>query len=138
MPSVRRHLGGAPEPGRFLQVLSRPAHLNAYALMAALVMSTFTVGPFVAVVLEKNVGRTPAEIPLVYLFGGAATLVSMNLVGRLADYFPRLTVFRVFALLSVLSILALTHLHAGASLTLTLLATTAMFVLTSGRMVPAM
>jgi predicted MFS family arabinose efflux permease len=138
MPSVRGHLGARHEAGRFWQVLSRPAHLNAYALMLALVMSTFTIVPFIAAFLEKNVGRTKGDIRLVYLYGGAATLLSMNLIGRLSDRFSRLTVFRLFAGLALIPIVGLTHLHAGASLGLTLLATTALMVLTSGRMVPAM
>jgi predicted MFS family arabinose efflux permease len=138
MPSITGHLDSAHGPGRFREVLSRPAHLPAFLLMWTLVFSGFTVIPFIAAFLEKNVGLSKAEVPLVYLVGGLATLVSMNVVGRLADRFPRRAVFRVFALLAIVPIVTLTLLPAGTPLALTLLVTTAMMVLTSGRMVPAM
>jgi predicted MFS family arabinose efflux permease len=138
MPSVRGHLGGEHEEGRFWQVLSRPAHLNAYVLMVALVLSTFMIVPFLAAFLEKNLGCTKDEVPLIYLFGGMATLVTMNLVGRLADRFPRLMLFRVLALLAMGGILVLVNLPRGTSLGLILVSTTLLWVLSSGRMVPAM
>ena len=136
MPSVSGHLEHERLP--FTEVVFRPAHLRAYALMIALVMSTFTMMPFIAAFLEKNVKRTKQDVQLMYLLGGAATLLSMNLVGRLADRFPRLMVFRVTVLLALVPILALPWLPPGSALWLTLLTTTALFVLTSGRMVPAM
>jgi MFS transporter, DHA1 family, inner membrane transport protein len=138
MPPIAGHLDSAAGPARFRDVLSRPAHLPAFLLMWTLVFSGFTVIPYIAPFLEKNVGLTKAEIPLVYLVGGLATLVSMNVIGRLADRFPRRTVFRVFALLAVVPIVTLTLLPPGTPLVATLAVTTAMMVLTSGRMVPAM
>jgi predicted MFS family arabinose efflux permease len=138
MPSVRGHLGGKPVAEPFWQVAARPNHLRAYALMFTLVLSSFCVVPFIAAFLEKNIHRTKNEIPLVYLLGGAATLLSMNVVGRLSDRYPRLWVFRVSALLALVPIVWLTHLHLGASLALTLTVTTLMMVLTSARMVPAL
>jgi predicted MFS family arabinose efflux permease len=138
MPSVRGHLGGEHEEGRFWQVLSRPAHLNAYVMMVALVLSTFMIVPFLAAFLEKNLGRSKDDVRLVYLFGGLATLVTMNVVGRLADRFPRLVLFRVLALLAMASILVFVNLRPGTSLVQTLVITTLLWVLTSGRMVPAM
>jgi predicted MFS family arabinose efflux permease len=138
MSSVREHLAGEEERASLWEVLSRPNHVSAYALMVMLVMSTFVVGPFLATFLVNNVGRSQSDVGLVYLFGGAATLLTTNLSGRLTDRFARLPVFRVFALLALLSILILAHLPANTSLWLTLTATTAMMVLTSARMVPAM
>ncbi len=73
-----------------------------------------------------------------YLLGGVATLLSMNVAGRLADRFPRLAIFRLFASLALIPILALPWLPAGSPLWWMLLTTTAMMVLTSARMVPAM
>jgi predicted MFS family arabinose efflux permease len=138
MPSVRGHLGGAHEEGRFWQVLSRPAHLSAYVLMVALVLSTFMIVPFIAAFLEKNLGRSKDEVPLIYLCGGLATLVTTNLFGRLSDRFARLALFRVLALLAMAAILLLVNLPGGTSLGTILLVTTMLWVLTSGRMVPAM
>jgi predicted MFS family arabinose efflux permease len=136
MPSVAGHLEHERLP--FGEVIFRPNHLRAYALMIALVMNTFTMMPYIAAFLEKNVQRTKQDIGLMYLLGGAATLLTMNLVGRLADRFPRLAVFRVLVVLALIPMLALPWLPPGSALWLTLLITTALMVLTSGRMVPAM
>jgi predicted MFS family arabinose efflux permease len=107
-------------------------------MMVALVMSTFMIVPFLAAFLEKNIGLTKEQVPLTYLFGGMATLITMNLVGRLADRVPRLTLFRVLALLALIAIVVLVNLPHGTSLWLTLAITTTLWVLTSGRMIPAM
>ena len=56
---------------------------------------------YLATFLVKNVGRSMGELQLVYLCGGCAALLTMNVVGRLADRFDKLLVFRVLALLTV-------------------------------------
>jgi predicted MFS family arabinose efflux permease len=138
MSPIRGHLASEQPRPPFLEVVFRPAHVSAYALMVMLVLSTSVMFPFLSAFLVKNVGRPEKDLPLVFLCGGAATLLSTNAIGRLADYLPRLVVFRVFALLTAVPVLVLTHLPAGTSLAMVLLATTAMMVVSSGRMVPAM
>lgn len=139
LPPFRGHLGrrSAGRLAGTLGVLVEPTHLRAYALMTALVMSTFTVVPYVAQFLVANVGlREDRELPLVYLFGGAATFLSTPLVGRLSDRFGKLRVFRIMAVLTVVPILLVTNLpHASA--TAALAVTTLLFITSAGRMVPA-
>jgi predicted MFS family arabinose efflux permease len=106
--------------------------------MTALVMSSFTVVPFLAAYLVKNVGRSPSELPYVYLLGGAATLLILTPIGRLSDRLGKLPVFRVLALTTIVPFLLVTNLPSGTSLTVTLLVTTLLFITTASRMVPAM
>lgn len=138
LPSITGHLGGEYPPTRFLDVVSRPAHLRAFALMLALVFSGFSIFPYVAPFLEKNVGMAKHHLKYIYLIGGAATLVSMNLIGRLADRFPRRLVFRVFGAATIVPMVAISLLPAGTSLVAILTVTTLLMILSSGRMVPAM
>lgn len=138
MPSIAGHLSEPSRPGQLWEVISRPAHLRAYLLMLALVFSGFTIFPYFAAFLTKNVGRSSEELPLIYLVGGCATLISMNVIGRIADRFPRRLVFRVFALATVFPMVGMTLLPPGASLALTLTVTTSLMIFSSGRMVPAM
>src|SRR5262245_9749299 len=137
-PPIRGHLGGANHPLPFRAVLSRPAHLRAYALMFALVCSTFAMMPYVPKFLIDNVGFRLGHLQLMYLVGGLAALVSMNVVGRLADRYPRLLVFRIFASATLIALLLLSLLPHGTPPAVVLLITTLIFILTSGRMVPAM
>jgi MFS transporter, DHA1 family, inner membrane transport protein len=138
IPPIRGHLGGGNRPMPFLTVLSRPAHLRAYALMFALVCSTFAMMPYLPKFLIDNVGFRLGHLQLMYLLGGAAALVGMNVVGRLADRYPRLLVFRVLASAALIPLLLLSLLPHGTPPAAVLLVTTLVFVLTSGRMVPAM
>jgi predicted MFS family arabinose efflux permease len=138
MPAVRGHLGGDHGPAALRDIATRPAHLFAYLLMMLLVFSTFMVVPYLPIFLVKNVGIAENRLYLVYLVGGATTLVSMNIFGRLADRFSRVIVFRVLAGVALFTILALTNLPPGSSLLAVLAVTTALFVFTTGRMVPAM
>jgi predicted MFS family arabinose efflux permease len=136
---VRGHLRPAGErnPGLW-PVLSRPAHLQAFAVMLTLVFGGFLVIPFIADFLVKNVGVTQMQLPLVYVCGGLSSLVTMNVVGRLADRLPRLLLFRVMGTLSVGPIVLLTMLPRDTALPLVLLVTTGMMIFMSARMVPLM
>ncbi len=138
IPMLRGHLAGDHERPGLWEVASRPAHLRAYALMLSLVFGGILVGAYVAIYLVNNVGLNgTTELLLVYFCGGMATLFTTNYVGRLADRFPRLIVFRVMALLALIPLVLVTRLPAGTSLTVTLLVTTLLFILSSARMVPA-
>ena len=59
------------------------------------------IGPYLPTFLESNVGLEQADLKLVYLFGGLATLVTLTFFGRLSDRYGKLTVFRVIVLLSM-------------------------------------
>src|SRR5579884_690555 len=138
LPPLRGHLSrGRPGLADTLVVLRHPAHVRAYVLMLALVLSTFTVFPYIASYLEFNVGRHDTEIKWIYVFGGLATLLGLNVVGKLADRFGKLLVFRIVAVAAVVPLLVLTNLP-PVSLAAVLTVTTLFMVITSARMVPAM
>lgn len=138
IPPIRGHLGGDNQPMAFLDVLLHPTHLRAYALMFTLVCSTFAMMPYLPKFLIDNVGLHLGHLQLMYLLGGSAALVGMNVVGRLADRYPRLLVFRILATATLVPLLLMSLFPLGTSPAVVLLVTTMMFVLSSGRMVPAM
>ena len=72
-------IGGGYWPLRGF-VVRTGAHLRAYVLMTALVMSTFMIVPYLASYLVANTGRSEAELQYVYLVGGACTLLTTPLV----------------------------------------------------------
>jgi predicted MFS family arabinose efflux permease len=138
LPPLRGHLThGRPEAAGTLAVLCHPAHARAYVLMLVLVVSTSMIFPYLAQYLEYNVGRTDVEVPWVYVCGGLASLVTLNIIGKLADRFGKLPVFRVIAVFCVLPTLLVTNLP-PVSLAAALAVSTVFMVATSGRMVPAM
>jgi DHA1 family inner membrane transport protein len=141
LPPLRGHLKRRPQRADMLanlvEVLVHPTHLRAYALMTALVLSTFTIIPFLSIYLVNNVGRSMDQLPFVWLCGGAGTLLTTTPVGFIADRWGKLTVFRVLALFCLVPVLLITNLP-PTSLVVTLLVTTLFMMATSGRMVPAM
>jgi DHA1 family inner membrane transport protein len=141
LPPLRGHLKRRRQRTAVLanlfEVLLHPTHLRAYALTTALVLSTFTIFPFLTIYLVNNVGRSMGQIPYVWLCGGVGTLLTTTPVGLIADRWGKLAVFRALALFCLVPVLLITNLP-PTSLVVTLLVTTLFMVATSGRMVPAM
>lgn len=139
LPPFRGHLGGpVREDESALAIATDPNHVRAFLLMLALVASSFLIAPYVATYMQFNVGLEREQLKYVYLVGGLATLLTLTLFGKLSDYYGKLPVFRVAALACLVPFLWIPNLPAGSSMVVVLLATTSMFVFTSGRMVPAM
>ncbi|MBL9124682.1 MAG: MFS transporter, partial [Planctomycetaceae bacterium] len=84
-----------------------------------------------------NVGMSEDELPRIFVAGGALTLFTAPWIGRLADRYGKLRVFRIVAPLSAAMTLAITHLGAVPSVVAIALVA-ALMVGNSGRMVAAM
>ncbi|HWY87405.1 MAG TPA: MFS transporter [Gemmataceae bacterium] len=137
LPPLRGHLGqGGPRAQARLAILFEPGHLRAYMLMGVMVMGGFMIVPYFADYMVVNVGRLKTELPFIYLCGGLTTLVTSPLIGRLADRFGKLRVFRPVALFAILPTLLITNLP-PVSLGLSLVVSTFYMMAASGRMVPA-
>lgn len=118
-------------------MLSDWGHVRAYVLMACLVITTFSIIPYLPSYMVANVGVDKKDIKWIYLIGGAGTLISMTIIGKLADRYGKLVVFQILALLTIIPLLIVTHLPV-VPLYLVLTVTTIMMVLTAGRSVPVM
>jgi predicted MFS family arabinose efflux permease len=140
LPELRHHLSGG-EPRHLLAdafaTLADANHRRALLFSALIIFSGFTVIPYITVYAVNNVGIAQHDIPLVYLVGGAATLLSARRIGHWADRRGKVEVYRRLALLATLPLLVITHVGA-LPLWAWLICTTAFFVLLSGRMIPAM
>lgn len=137
VPPIRGHLdrGEAAPPLGLWKLFTRPAYVRAYLLMTSLVFSMFMLNPFIAGYTVFNVRRPESDLKYVYIAGGLATIVSVNIVGRLADRYGKLRLFRILALCTTIPIFVLTNLPAS-PLWAALLVTTVFMVTASGRMVP--
>jgi predicted MFS family arabinose efflux permease len=140
LPRLDGHLRAAHRPSAWrgmAMVLSERNHLEAFGFSALMMFAGFLVIPFITIYLQANVGLTDEQIPLIYLCGGLATLVSARVVGHLTDRIGKVRTFSLLAVLVVLPLLAMTLLR-PAPLPLVLLISTLLFVLLSGRMIPGM
>lgn len=139
LPRLDAHVGKEhPHPLRSLMVtFSHPAHLNAFALMVLLTFGSFAVFPYLSPYLVGNVGLREIQLTYAYVVGGALTFFAAPVIGRLADRYGKLKIFRTVAPCSIVMFLVLTELPpvpvAVAVATFGL-----MMVCNVGRMIPAM
>jgi DHA1 family inner membrane transport protein len=118
-------------------VFAHVNHLNAFALIFALTLSSFMVFPYLSAYLVGNVGMSEQQLPLIYIHGGLLTLVAAPIVGRMADRHGKLPVFRVIAPISAVLLVVITHLPPG-SILLAIVVFGCLMVCNVGRMIPAM
>jgi predicted MFS family arabinose efflux permease len=140
VPSLREHLATTPAPlSQTLPALWRLAsqanHLRAFLLTFTMMAASMMIIPFISPVLVANHGVPLDKLAWIYMAGGAATLYTAPLIGRLSDKYGKHLVFCIIGALSTIPILIITHLP-----DLPFVALLAFFpffmVLMSGRMVP--
>ena len=108
--------------------------VNALLAGFILVMAHFLIIPFISPYMIKNVGLTQLEISYQFFFGGAATIITSPIIGRLTDRYGVMKVFVVVMLLSYIPTLIITHLTV-VPLAVALTYTTLFFIFGSGRMI---
>jgi MFS transporter, DHA1 family, inner membrane transport protein len=113
LPPLREHLRHAHHvhpAAQILETFRQSNHLRSFALTVVVMLGSFSVIPFISVYLVGNVGVTPDQLPLVFVTGGLLTLVGAPLIGRLADHFGKLPIYRVVALVAAALIAVITNL----------------------------
>ncbi|MBU3583130.1 MFS transporter [Polynucleobacter sp. 15G-AUS-farblos] len=140
IPKIAGHLDHVHEGSRMSQILKillAHQHIKAFIFMAFIMITGFSVIPYIALYLTSNVGIDSSYISLIYLCGGIATLMSSRFIGHMADQYGKVKVFRFLAVVSLVPLLVTTNLPVT-PLWIVLINSTAFFILVSGRMIPAM
>lgn len=139
VPSISEHLRGGSHthPLDLLKGVVADKNQSAALLFSIVMMlGHFSTIPYITPYLVGNVGYAQSDIYLVYLVGGALTIFSAPVVGRLADRFGKQKVFATFLLLSLVPIWLITNLWRVEGYVV-LLITSFFFVATNGRMIPS-
>jgi predicted MFS family arabinose efflux permease len=139
IPPLDSHVGRAHHhPVRSLiETFTQRNHLNAFALITFLMIGGFTVFPYLSPYLVANVGMREQQLPLVYIAGGALTLFTSPFIGKLADRYGKLTIYRLIAPGSALLLVAITHLP-PVPVAIAVALFGALMVCNTGRMIAAM
>ncbi len=143
LPSMCAHLQANTTPETPLEaarklyaLISTPNHRNALVFMVWLMIGGFTVIPYISPYVVANVGMSEAQLPLIYFFGGAATIFTSRIVGQLSDKFGKAKMFTIMSFCSIIFICAVTNLP-RVPLGLALVITTLFMITMNGRFVPA-
>jgi predicted MFS family arabinose efflux permease len=140
LPPISGHLAHAVRrrPVEQLRaIFGERNHLRTFAFTVVLMFAGFTVIPFIAPYNVANVGLAEVDLPIMYFAGGLAMLVTLPVIGRLADRYGKKRVFGIVGVLSIGPILITTHLE-PASLSIVVACAVLFFVLVSGRFGPGM
>ncbi len=139
LPPLNAHVGKShAHPLRSLaEIFSEPNHLNAFALIIMLMIGSFAVFPMLNPYLVNNVGLAEKQLPWVYVAGGALTLLTAPIVGRLADQYGKLPVYCAIAPGSAFLMLVITHLP-PAPIQLVVMIFGGLMMCNVGRMIAAM
>lgn len=140
MPAMGGHRQSKQERNNLIDSLREalePDQIRAHVFITLLMVGQFSVVPFIAPYLVSNVGLTEAQLPLIYLVGGALTFFTSPLIGRLADRFGRLRIFLIISGISLVPLWLTTNMgHVGLVLCLSVVGL--FFIFISGRIVPGM
>jgi MFS transporter, DHA1 family, inner membrane transport protein len=137
LPSLRGHIKVSetkPSPFAVLTNIGKDSNqLRALALSVIVMFGHFCTIPSLSPYLTLNVGMSVDNISLIYLLGGAITIFSARIVGRLADQKGKYLIFATCGTLFLIPVFLMTHLQSGASLTLILFITSMFFLFANGR-----
>jgi predicted MFS family arabinose efflux permease len=91
-------------------VIRNSAQRSALLFSGLLMLGHFLIIPFINPYIEFNKGFSKDMIPMIYLVGGIASLISAIFLGRVADKIGKLRVFLYSVFFSLFMVLIITHL----------------------------
>ncbi len=137
LPNLTGHINTSltkPSPFAVLTNIAKDSNqIRALCLSVIVIFGHFCTIPSLSPFLTINVGMAVDNVSLIYLIGGAVTIVSARVVGKLADKKGKYLIFATCGTLFLIPVYLMTNLHAGASLPLILFITTLFFLFANGR-----
>lgn len=119
------------------EILTHGIHLRAFAVSGVLVVAGGCIIPLLATSMVTNLRLSEADLPKAYAVGGAATFITMPIIGWLSDRIDRLHLLAGLSLLAMGVVFVFTRLGPS-SLTVGCVIMALFMVTMSGRYVPAM
>jgi predicted MFS family arabinose efflux permease len=135
---VADHLALRQEKSAFkhlLHTVTDARYLPAFAATGLLTTGGYMLMPFGSAFSVNNLGISMAQLPIIYLVTGIATIFIAPTVGRVADKLGKFRVFLAGCVLSVVMVLIYTHLEVT-PLPLVILVNVVLFVGIFSRMIP--
>jgi MFS transporter, DHA1 family, inner membrane transport protein len=119
----------------FTLIFQNPIQITALIFSFLLIMGHFIIVPLINPYMVYNVGVPQPFTPLIYLVGGISSLITAQLVGKLADKHGKRQVFVTAAIVSLLFVIFITTMQAM-QLVFVLVVFALWFGASTGRTVP--
>ena len=115
MQPVNVHLAAVParrhSPFRHLaQTLSHLHYRKAFITTGLLGIGGFLMMPFSSTFMVNNTALSLAELPLVFMFTGIASIFVLPMVGKISDAFGKFRIFVIGTVLASVMVVVFTHL----------------------------
>lgn len=116
LPELKGHLQNGVFVSKHERLMSLIHEINDKTIGRTLLFSSiimmghFLIIPFITTYMEFNKGYSISVIPIIYLIGGASSLLAAIFLGRLSDRVGKLNVFRYCVVLSFGFVIILTNL----------------------------
>ena len=114
VPNVNAHLANPVKLKEryqiFLKIFSNKTQVTALAFSFLMIMGHFIIIPLFNPYIVYNVGVPQTSTPLIYLFGGISSLITAQIVGKLADKYGKRQVFVIAGFVSLVFIVMITNM----------------------------
>jgi predicted MFS family arabinose efflux permease len=92
------------------KTLSDLQYRRAFMTTGLLSIGGFLMMPFSSTFMVNNTAVSLAELPLVFMFTGLASIIILPMVGRISDTFGKFRIFMIGTLLASVMVVVFTHL----------------------------
>lgn len=120
----------------FLNIRKDKNMQRALFFSVLLMLGQFTIIPFLARYMVRNVGFDESQLFWIYTIGGALTMFSSPYFGKMADRYGKLKIYTIFGLVNIIPIMIITHMT-PVPIWMALCVTGIFFVTSNARFVPA-
>lgn len=140
VPSVKGHLANGYDPKTAINLWKSlwqiPIRSLALACGWMLFFGQFMVISFISPFLVRNVGFEEHQLAYIYMTGGAVTVVTSPIIGKLSDRYGKNIMYRYLALMSIVPFIIFTNLTPLA-IPIVLVIVAFFFIFVNGRTIPA-
>ena len=113
MKPVDTHLASAQRHAPFdhlKKTLSDLHYRKAFITTGLLSIGGFLLMPFSSTFMVNNTAVSLAELPLVFMFTGIASMVILPMVGKISDAFGKFRIFMIGTVIASIMVVVFTHL----------------------------
>lgn len=140
IPSINAHIDDRENRENPIQIIAKVIknknQLLALGFGVIIMLSHFSIVPFISPYMVSNVGFSEEDLSYIYLIGGALTIFTSPLIGKLADRYGRQKIFTITVLLASIPVFFITQLG-ETPMPLVLIVTSLFFIFGAGRMIPS-